>query len=242
MGRLTFFQGTDVSLRSISTVCDKRAPTLNQDRQWNRHAAGYDDLFLDPFGSGVQSPLWNALDAIPEPATKTIADLGCGTGSLLPHLVGRFGRVIALDFAPAMLERARERLGPVLAREVTFLCRPMHELDELVGQLDVAVAINSLVMPDERLIDQTLRAVRSSLRTGPFLGILPALDAIQYHTMLLFDQAMDQGLDPKDARRFATYHAEHRFYDFAFGRFSFQGLRQKFWQPFEVEYRFHKAG
>jgi hypothetical protein len=60
--------------------------------------------------------------------------------------------------------------------------------------------------------------------------------------MLLVDQALDHGLDPKDAQRFAAYHAEHRFYDFAFGRFKFQGLRQKFWQPFEVEYRLGKAG
>ena len=32
-----------------------------------------------------------------------MADLGCGTGPLLPHLIDRFASVIALDFAPAML-------------------------------------------------------------------------------------------------------------------------------------------
>ena len=60
--------------------------------------------------------------------------------------------------------------------------------------------------------------------------------------MLLFDQALEHGLDLKAAQRFAIHHAEHRYYDFAFGRFRFQGLRQKFWQPFEVEYRLGKAG
>ena len=89
-----------------------RVPELHdQDRQWSRHAARYDEVFLDAFRPGVENPLLAAIGAVPDPATKTVADLGCGTGPLLPHLVGRFGRVVALDFAPAMITRARKRLG-----------------------------------------------------------------------------------------------------------------------------------
>ena len=119
----------------------------------------------------------------------------------------------------------------------------MHELDDLAGQIDVAITINSLVMPDVPLIDRTLQSIHASLRPkGVFLGIVPSLDAIQYHTMLLLDQALAQGLEMAAAMRFTGNHAEHRFYDFAFGRFKFQGLRQKFWLPFEVEHRLGKAG
>jgi hypothetical protein len=60
--------------------------------------------------------------------------------------------------------------------------------------------------------------------------------------MLLMDQALDRGLEPKEAERLAALQAERRYYEFAFGRFRFQGLRQKFWHPFEVEYRLAKAG
>ena len=99
----------------------------------------------------------------------------------------------------------------------------------------MAVAVNSLVMPDVRDIDRTLAAIRASLRPGGvFLGVLPAMDAIHYHTMLLIDEALDRGLDPEEAERHAAFQAEHHFYEFAFGRFGFQGLRQKFWQPFEI--------
>jgi SAM-dependent methyltransferase len=216
---------------------------MNQDRHWGRHAAGYDEVFLDPFRPGVRNPLWDVLDAIEEPGRKTAIDLGCGTGSLLPHLLDRFARVYALDFAQEMLERARERLGPERAGRVTFVRRAMHELDDLNGQVDVALAVNSLVMPDVRVIDRTLRSIFVGLRPGGiFLGIVPSIDAIHYHTMLLFDQALEHGLDLKEAEQFASFHAEHRYYDFAFGRFRFQGLRQKFWQPFEVEHRLEKAG
>jgi SAM-dependent methyltransferase len=224
-------------------VGDSDIPIRNQQRHWSRHAARYDDLFLSPFAPAVENPLWNALADVIDPARKTVADLGCGTGPLLPYLLEHFGWVIALDFAPAMLVHARQRLGTERSSRVSFLQRPMHELDDLSGQIDVAITINSLVMPDVRLIDRTLRSIRSSLSPeGAIMGIVPSIDAIQYHTMLLFDQALDHGLDPTDATRFASYHAEHRCYDFAFGQFKFQGLRQKFWLPFEVEHRLSKAG
>jgi SAM-dependent methyltransferase len=216
--------------------------TQSQDRQWGRHAARYDDVFLDPFRPGVENPVLKALEAIPDAGSKTVADLGCGTGPLLPFLLARFGEVVALDFAPAMIERARARLGGD-AERVRFEVRPMHQLDDFVARFDLAIAVNSLVMPDVRAIDRSLSAVRNSLRPGGVLyGVVPALDAIQYHTMLLLDQALDRGYTPEEAERQAAARAEHAFYDFAFGRFQFQGLRQKFWQSFEIEYRLRKAG
>ena len=71
---------------------------------------------------------------------------------------------------------------------------------------------------------------------------MPSIDAIYYHMLLLKDRALDHGLSPKDAERLAALQAEGRQYDFALGQFHYQGLRQKFWQPFEVEYRLTKAG
>jgi SAM-dependent methyltransferase len=215
----------------------------NQDRHWSRHAARYCELFVDPYDSNVETPLWEALAAVQDAATKTVADLGCGTGPLLPYLAQRFNRVIALDFAPAMLKLSAGRLEPDATARVTFLKRPMHELDDFAGQLDVAVAVNSIVMPDVRLIDRTLRSIRASLKPGGlFLGVVPSIDTICYHLSLLMDQALDQGFEPKEAKRLAALQTERRHYDFAFGEFHFDGIRQKFWQPFEIEYRLNKAG
>jgi SAM-dependent methyltransferase len=215
----------------------------NQDRHWSRHAARYDELFLDPYRPGVDNPIWQALAAVPDAGKKTVADLGCGTGPLLPYLAERFEHVIALDFAPDMLKIATARLSADAVRRVRFVGRPMHELDDLAGQVDVAVAVNSLVMPDVRLIDRTLRSIRASLKpSGQFMGIVPSIDTICYHLLVLVDQSLDQGLGLKEARRLAAIHTERRYYDFAFGEFHFEGLRQKFWQPFEVEYRLTKAG
>ena len=229
----------------MSQSPSRKAPTppdRDQGRAWSRQATRYDDLFLDPFRPGVECPLLPALDALPKRETQTVADLGCGTGPLLPHLVGKFGRVIAIDFAPGMLLKAKKRLGTDASR-VEFLARPMFNLDDLAGKLDVAIAVNSIVMPDVRDVDRTLKAIHAALKPdGVFFAILPAMDAIHYHTMILHDHALARGLDPDEAERHAVFHAEHHYYDFAFGRFAFLGLRQKFWQPFEARHRFAKAG
>jgi SAM-dependent methyltransferase len=220
-----------------------KKPLHNQARHWSRHAARYDELFLDPYGPNVENPLWAALAAVPDAANKTAADLGCGVGPLLPYLAERFRRVIALDFAPGMLKGARDRLAPEAAACVSFYERPMHDLDDFAGKLDVAVAVNSLVMPDVRLIDRTLRAIRQSMRPGgQFLGVVPSIDAISYQIMLLVDQSLADGCSPREAERLAALHVERRRYDFALGQFRYQGLRQKFWRPFELEYRLSKAG
>jgi SAM-dependent methyltransferase len=142
-----------------------------------------------------------------------------------------------------MLTLARRRLHGAAAARVTFLERAMHEIDDLATTLDVALAVNSLVMPDVRLIDRTLRSIRKGLKPGGlFLGVVPSMDAIYYHLMLLIDHSLDQGLPHAEAEKVAAIHVERRHYDFAFGRFQYEGLRQKFWHPFEIEYRLKRAG
>ncbi|HEU5118552.1 MAG TPA: methyltransferase domain-containing protein, partial [Isosphaeraceae bacterium] len=136
-----------------------------QDKAWSRHAAHYDDVFLNPFRPNVENPLLRALDRVGDPGSKTVIDLGCGTGPLLPHLEPRFGRVLALDFAPGMIKQAKARLGR-RAERVEWLNRSMSALEDLKDQIDVAVAVNSIVMPDTREIDRTLAAIHASLRPG----------------------------------------------------------------------------
>ncbi len=178
---------------------------------------------------------------MPRSRRKTVADLGCGVGPLLPALARRFNRVIAVDFAPGMLERARERCADLT--NVEFHQLELTDLSTLEGSLDVAVAVNSLVLPDPERLETALKAIHAALRPrGRFLGIVPAIDSIHYFTMLLSDRARQAGLTVAQARAHAAKHAEHELYDFAVGDFHFRGLEQHFWNPFEVRHRLRQAG
>ena len=74
------------------------------------------------------------------------------------------------------------------------------------------------------------------------MGIVPAMEAVQFHTMLLVDRARAAGMPEEKARQNAALHGEHHLYDFAFGGFRYKGLEQHFWQEAEVPYRLQRAG
>jgi SAM-dependent methyltransferase len=208
---------------------------------WSEAAARYEQEFVDPYRAGASNPLLAAIASISDPQTKTVADLGCGIGPLLPLLASRFARVVAVDFAPGMLARARERCAGL--GNVEFLHASLADLSGLAARVDVAVAVNSLIQPDLADIERALRAARDALCPGGlFLGIVPGMDAVHYHTMLLIDRARRTGMPQDKARDNAARHGEHELYHFAFGDFSYLGLRQHFWQPFEIPYRLRRAG
>jgi SAM-dependent methyltransferase len=213
----------------------------DQAYSWSQAAKSYEEDFVDPYRPGVRSPLRQALRELADPAHKTVADLGCGIGPLLPFLAEHFQHVFAIDFAEGMLQRARERCHNL--RNVEFFHLPLTDLGSLARRADVAVAVNSLVMPDVAAQEESLRQIHRLLRPGGvFLGIVPAMDAIHYHTMLLVDRALAAGKPIEVARKNAAHLVEHALYDFAFGQFRYQGLEQHFWQPFEVRYRLRRAG
>ena len=213
----------------------------DQSHAWSAVAARYEREFVDPYRRARGHPLLAALAGIPDGQDKTAADLGCGIGPLLPLLARRFARVIAVDFAPAMLDRARQRCAG--QGNVEFHEAGLTDLTAWRGQVDVACAVNSLVMPRLDDLERALEQARSVLRPGGvILGIVPAMDAVHYHTLLLVDRARQTGMPEEMARQNAAAHGEHDLYDFTFGDFRYSGLHQHFWQPFEVPYRLRRAG
>jgi SAM-dependent methyltransferase len=211
-----------------------------QDLSWSRAAKSYEAEFIDPYRADVRSPLAAALARLAG-SDRAVADLGCGIGPLLPELAESFGVVYAVDFAEGMLQRAKERCAGL--RNVTLLNRSLTDLGALRGKLDVAVAVNSLVIPEIPELEKALRQIHAALRPGGHLvAILPAMDAVHYYTMLLLDRALEAGLPWEAAQKNAAHYGEHGEYDFAFGQFTYRGLEQHFWQPFEVRHRLKRAG
>ena len=214
----------------------------DQDHFWSRVAGTYEREFVDPYRAEVRNnPLKKILRRLRGPEKSVVADFGCGIGPLLPFLAEHFKTVHAVDFAEGMLERAREVVKG--CTNVRFHKASFLDLRVLPEPIDVAVAVNSLVLPNPDEMENALREIGRCLKPGGiFLGILPAMDAVHYATMLLVDRARQAGKPTEVARKNAAHHCEHEYYDFAFGQFRFRGLEQHFWQPFEVAYRFQRTG
>src|SRR4029079_8181279 len=158
----------------------------DQAQAWSSVASRYDDLFVDPYHKDASNPVRRALDKLPNASKLTIGDLGCGVGAFLPWLATRFKSVVAVDFAEGMLKQAKERCK--FLKNVTYHHLPFAELSELPNKLDAAVTMNSLVSSDVTVLDQALAGMREALRPGGTLyGIVPSLEGLHYHVMLLID-------------------------------------------------------
>jgi ubiquinone/menaquinone biosynthesis C-methylase UbiE len=73
-----------------------------------RRIARYYDRIIEPMNVGLRSI---GLAMHPPAPGMSVLDVGCGTGAHLAHYVDEGCRGFGIDASPAMLSRARERLG-----------------------------------------------------------------------------------------------------------------------------------
>ena len=212
---------------------------MNAD-DWDGIADRYEDEITSPFQEGVINPLYDAIRAIPNKRELTVADLGCGAGSLLPFLSKNFKNVVAIDFSSRMIERAKRRAG---AKNVSFHLCSLTELAPFYGQFDIAVSVNSVLFPSSQVVNGILSHIQKTLKPeGTFAAIFPSMEAILYQGTLVFDRELAKIGDEEKALLSAKRILERRKFDFISGIYDDDGLRQKFYYEFELKYRLKKAG
>lgn len=210
------------------------------ERDWDEIAGRYDEEITSPFQEGVINPLFDAIRAIPNKREMTVADLGCGMGPLLPFLSKHFGSVVAIDFSPRMLEKAQKRTH---AKNVSFHCRSLSDLSPFHGAFDVAISVNSILIPSSKKADAMLCEIHKTLKPeGIMAAIVPSMEAILYQATLVFDRELSILGDEEKALLSAKRLLERRKFDFISGIYDDDGLRQKFYYEFELKYRLKKAG
>jgi ubiquinone/menaquinone biosynthesis C-methylase UbiE len=130
---------------------------------WNRRAAHFDEDFGHSIGSPEERSAWDRVLALclPQRGGLDALDLGCGTGFLSLELWARGHRVTGVDFAPAMLERARakaaEHGAPIGFEEADAEALPFAS-----ESFDLAISRHLLwTLPHpEAAIDEWLRILR----------------------------------------------------------------------------------
>jgi SAM-dependent methyltransferase len=208
-------------------------------RDWDQVADDYFTAIVSPFRAGVPRPLLRALEALPASRRRTVGDLGCGIGTLLPTLAARFRHVLGIDFSPAMLARARAACP---ARNVTLHRADLADLRRFRGRLDVAVTVNAVLTPDAERLDRIFAGLAATLRPGGMLlGVFPAMEAILYQGFLIHERERRRS-HPTRARAATSRILERAKYDFVHGTYTEDGQAQKFFYAFELRHRLGRAG
>lgn len=175
---------------AVALALDKEAIRRRFER-----AAAYYDIF-----SVVQRGMAERLVERIEREPSSILDLGCGTGYLTELLAKRFppARIVAVDFAPAMIELARRRVP-----DVRFVVRDIEELEPEAGSYDLIVSNATVQWLTEP--EQTLARLVASLSAQGELQ----LATFGPRTFWELDQVLgelgcERGLDLPPARKWET--------------------------------------
>ena len=212
-----------------------------ESKAWDKYASVYHQYIISPFQKGVQNPLLDYLRKIPQTKSLVVADLGCGPGEFLPILSKKFGKVYALDFSKEMIKISKERNSD--KENIHFKVADLRELSKHNLNLDIAIAVNSVLDPSIRKINKIMKEIYNSINEkGVFLGIFPSMEAIIHYSMLIYENELEKNDDEKIAIRKARRKAERSKYCFIRGIYKDDPDRQKFFYKFELKRRLEDAG
>lgn len=176
-----------VRLESVLALRDQSA------RAFFERVAGEWDKIAPEFASG-QARQRAAASLMPQ--GLVFADLGCGTGYMAQGLLGLCTRLICVDRAERMLERARERLS--VADRGTQLEFRIGELDQLpLKNAEVDGIVCGMVLHHLAALDRPLLEMRRVLKPG---GTAVVLELAPHREEWLHERLGHRhlGLNPAD--------------------------------------------
>lgn len=206
-------------------------------KDWDKISKSYFEELTSPFAKGVKNPLYSVIEKIKNTKSKSVIDLGTGIGNLVPFLSKNFKDVTAIDFSENMLKTAKKNCKE---KNVRFKQLDMKDMKEFYGKFDVAVSINSILLPSVKDVNKIISEIFNILKdNGKFIGVFPSLNSVLYYAMLVYEQELKNGEDLARKRTYRTIGKED--YDFLLGILDYEG-KQKHYYDFEIEYRLKKAG
>lgn len=148
-------------------------------KAWNLLAREFEDSVCDI--TATSGDLLAELVARTKPNRRqTLVDAGCGIGTFVERFGEKFGKVVAFDFASAMVRRARRRCREL--RYAKWKSMPLEDAGEHFGSVaHLAVCLNVITSPDAELRARQWESLAMLVRsTGHLLAVVPSLESAQY--------------------------------------------------------------
>jgi ArsR family transcriptional regulator len=158
---------------------------------FDRLGSRWDQLRSESFGDAFAFEAMVCL----LPRDWTVADIGTGTGWLLPVLAGHFKRVMAVDPAAAMLACARQRINEAGTTNVDFEQGDLGRLPIPDATCDLAIAC--LVLHHVARPSEALAELHRVVRPG---GRVLVVEQQAHENQAFYDTMQDMwwGFDPQE--------------------------------------------
>jgi len=209
-------------------------------KDWDRISEDYYKEIMSPLKDSEHNPLFAELKKIPD-KFETVIDLGCGLGELTPILAKKFKKVVGIDFSKKMVGYARKKNKKYA--NASFFHADMRNLKKFHNSFDLAIAVNSILLPSSKDVNKTLKEIYKVLKPGgKFIAIVPAMEPYLYQSLLIIDKEIKKGKNQARAREKARKFIKKQEHDFLSGTITFEGDSQKCFYRFEIPYRFKDAG
>jgi len=148
-----------------------------------------------------REPLVSLIDGLRIPSRALAIEIGPGEGGFLPDLATRFDRVIALDNAPSMLERARQQCADAGLGNVQCLLADALDPSSSIPQADCV--ISNMVLHHMPAPAEALNRFTQLLKPG---GSLILTELCSHDQSWVRDTCGDLwlGFDQEDLSRWAS--------------------------------------
>lgn len=215
---------------------------------WDQVSKDYEGQIISPLLHAQKNPLWARLKKLaPE---SSALDLGCGTGNLLPYLIQHFKQITALDGSAGMLKQAQAKANSFLQQQTQFQDRKldyvhtcMEKLGELNRQWDVIIAVNSLITPDFKHLENTFQGLRHCLNEqGRAFIIVPSMESIWEEFRFTYQQELAKYKGKGLAKARTRKKLDTGRIDWELGEYHTDDMAQKYYTQWELHNLVKQAG
>jgi SAM-dependent methyltransferase len=167
------------------------------EKYWDKVAVDYDGEIFDVLANDRDEIIVSYILKLGS-EKKAACDFGCGVGKFLPVLAENFRHVYAIDISGSLLSQAKEACDGF--DNISYFKKDISTDKLKHEQVDFALCVNVLIMPDSEIRAGIIKAISEHLRKGGyFLLVVPSLESALYTDFRLLQWNLKEGMDYQES-------------------------------------------